>query len=291
MIYDVRHRTTFDYEQLVSVAHHVLHLMPRNSAAQQRIAFALHIDPEPSLSATSDDYFGNTVHYLTMQEPHARLVVEARSRIEVFGRNGAIDLGACGNWETVAAKLKAPGPDALDAQQFAFDSPYVSGGRAVREFALESFLPKRPLLDAAMDLTGRIFEEFEYQGGVSDVWTPVSRVLAMRSGVCQDFAHLAIACLRSLGLASRYVSGYLLTHPPEGREKLVGTDASHAWIALWADELGWIDFDPTNNVVPTVEHITVAWGRDYGDVSPTNGFIIGGGAHEVDVGVDVRAAA
>jgi transglutaminase-like putative cysteine protease len=138
-----------------------------------------------------------------------------------------------------------------------------------------------------MDLTSRIFREFQYRGGVSDVSTPVSDVFAMRQGVCQDFAHLMIACVRSLGLAARYVSGYLLTRPPEGKEKLVGSDASHAWVSVFAGDAGWVDFDPTNNVIPGVEHITFAWGRDYGDVSPINGFIVGGGTHQVSVAVDV----
>jgi transglutaminase-like putative cysteine protease len=141
-----------------------------------------------------------------------------------------------------------------------------------------------------MDLTSRIYREFEYRGGVSDVSTPVRDVFAMRKGVCQDFAHLQIACLRSVGLAARYVSGYLLTHPPEGKEKLVGADASHAWLSVWCDGDGWVDFDPTNNVIPNVEHITFGWGRDYGDVSPINGFIVGGGAHQIAVAVDVRPA-
>ena len=146
---------------------------------------------------------------------------------------------------------------------------------------MQSFTPGRPILAATMDLTSRIFREFQYRGGVSDVSTPVSEVFTMRQGVCQDFAHLEIACLRSLGLAARYVSGYLLTRPPEGKEKLVGSDASHAWVSVFAGDAGWVDFDPTNNVIPGVEHITFAWGRDYGDVSPINGFIVGGGAHQV----------
>ena len=170
-----------------------------------------------------------------------------------------------------------------------FDSPYVVGNDDIHEYALQSFTPGRPILAATMDLTSRIFREFQYRGGVSDVSTPVSDVFAMRQGVCQDFAHLEIACLRSLGLAARYVSGYLLTRPPEGKEKLVGSDASHAWVSVFAGDAGWVDFDPTNNVIPGVEHITFAWGRDYGDVSPINGFIVGGGAHQVSVAVDVSS--
>jgi transglutaminase-like putative cysteine protease len=172
--------------------------------------------------------------------------------------------------------------------EFAFDSPYSIGNEDVLHYARQSFEPGRPILAAATDLTARIFRDFEYRGGVSDVSTPVRDVFAMRKGVCQDFAHLELACLRSLGLAARYVSGYLLTHPPEGKEKLVGSDASHAWLSVWAGNAGWTDLDPTNNLIPGIEHITVAWGRDYGDVSPINGFIVGGGSHQVAVAVDVR---
>lgn len=237
------------------------------------------------------DFFGNCVRYLALQEPHQRLVVESRSRIDVAPRDGPVDLPSSPAWESVAASLVAADVAVLDPLQFAFASPYVALDREARDYALPSFSGGRPILEAAMNLTSRIFEDFEYQGGVSDVSTPVRQVLKMRKGVCQDFAHLEIACLRSIGLAARYVSGYLLTHPPPGRPKLVGSDASHAWLSVWAGELGWIDLDPTNNVIPDVEHITLAWGRDYGDVSPMNGFIIGGGTHSVTVGVDVTPVA
>jgi transglutaminase-like putative cysteine protease len=189
-------------------------------------------------------------------------------------------------WESVRERLDDEA--ALRAYEFAFDSPHAIVDEAVYDYAGLSFVPGRPVLEATMDLTARIFREFEYRGGVSDVSTPVREVFAMRQGVCQDFAHLQIACLRSLGLAARYVSGYLLTHPPEGKEKLIGSDASHAWLSIWAGDAGWVDFDPTNNVIPGIEHITLGWGRDYGDVSPITGFIIGGGgAHQVSVAVDV----
>lgn len=290
MIYDVRHRTELDYEQTVSVAHHVLHLMPRNFSHQHRIAFVLHVDPEPSQQSTKEDYFGNGVQYVALDTPHERLTVESRSRVEVLAFDGTIDLSGSAPWEEVAGTLKMPKGEALRSQQFVFDSPYISTNRAVREYASDSFPPGRPVLEGAMDLTSRIFRDFEYQGGVSDVSTPVDEVLEMRKGVCQDFAHLQIACLRSLGLAARYVSGYLLTHPPAGKEKLVGADASHAWISIWSGGWGWLDFDPTNGLMPGIEHITVAWGRDYGDVSPNTGFIVGGGAHDVTVAVDVSPA-
>lgn len=291
MIYDVTHRTEIDYEYLVSEAHHILHLMPRDFARQQRIAFVLNVTPEPSSLSARDDYFDNVTHHLTITEPHQKLLIESRSRVEVRDRDKPVDLAASADWEAVAAQLARADAVSRDAQQFVFDSPHVSTSGGVRDFACGSFTPGRPLLDAAFDLTRRIHTEFEYQGGVSDVSTPVAQVLEMRKGVCQDFAHLQIACLRSLGLAARYVSGYLLTHPKEGEKKLVGADASHAWISVWGGEAGWVDFDPTNGLIPAEEHITIAWGRDFSDVSPNNGFIVGGGAHEVSVGVDVAPVA
>ena len=288
MIYDVRHRTTFVYEDTVSVSQHVLHLAPRTHPRQRCIHTTLTVEPQPSVGSEARDYFGNPVHHLTVQEPHERLVVEARSRVEVLPDTRSADRAASPPWEDVRASLETGAADVLEAYQFAFESPYALASDAVHAYALESFLPGRPILEAALALTSRIHRDFEYRGGVSDVSTPVADVLRMRQGVCQDFAHLEIACLRSLGLPARYVSGYLLTHPPEGREKLVGSDASHAWVAVWAGAHGWVDFDPTNDMIPGVEHVTLGWGRDYGDVSPINGFIVGGGAHQVLVAVDVN---
>lgn len=287
MIYDVRHRTTFVYAETVSVSHHVLHLAPRVQPRQRCIQTTLTVEPQPALGSEGYDYFGNPVHFLTVQEPHDRFVVEARSRVEVLPDTRSQNFAASPQWEAIRASLETDGADALDAYQFAFESPYVLVSDDVYAYALESFPPSRPILEAARDLTARIHRDFEYRGGVSDVSTPVADVLRMRQGVCQDFAHVEIACLRSLGLPARYVSGYLLTRPPEGKEKLVGSDASHAWISVWAGAHGWVDFDPTNDMIPGVEHITLGWGRDYGDVSPINGFIVGGGAHQLQVAVDV----
>jgi transglutaminase-like putative cysteine protease len=286
VIYDIRHKTTFTYEEVVSVSHHVLHLVPRVHPRQRCLETSLTFEPPQSADSEANDYFGNPVHYLTVQQPHERLVVEARSRVEVFAAE-PLNLAVSAPWEAVLHSLGSPESDVLQAHQFAFDSPYVATGDSIQDYAAQSFPSGRPILEAVMDLTGRMFREFEYQGGVSDISTPVQDVLEMRKGVCQDFAHLQIACLRGLGLPARYVSGYVLTRPPEGKEKLIGSDASHAWISVWSGERGWVDFDPTNNLIPSSEHITVAWGRDYGDVSPINGFIVGGGAHQVSVAVDV----
>jgi transglutaminase-like putative cysteine protease len=290
MIYDIRHRTTFTYEDVVSVSHHVLHLAPRRHRRQRCLSSEMLVDPAPAVDSSGEDYFGNPVHYLTVQEPHERLIVESRARVEVVSSGAGLDLDASKPWEEVRDLLAEGVADDLLLQtyEFTFDSPYAAGNDEVRDYALRSFLPGRPILEAAMDLTTRIYREFEYRGGVSDVSTPVRDVFAMRKGVCQDFAHLEIACLRSLGLAARYVSGYLLTHPAPGKEKLVGSDASHAWLSVWSADSGWVDLDPTNNLIPDVEHVTVGWGRDYGDVSPINGFIVGGGSHQVAVAVDVN---
>jgi transglutaminase-like putative cysteine protease len=283
VIYDIRHTTTFDYEDFVSVSHHVLHLTPREHARQRRLDSDLRVEPTPAVDSGGADYFGNPVRHLTVQEPHERLVVDARARVDVQAAPEPLDFEASDPWETVRQRLVAD----IAVCEFAFDSPYAIGNEDVLRYARQSFEPGRPILAAATDLTGRIFRDFEYRGGVSDVTTPVRDVFAMRKGVCQDFAHLELACLRSLGLAARYVSGYLLTQPPEGKEKLIGSDASHAWLAVWAGDLGWVDLDPTNNLIPGLEHVTVAWGRDYGDVSPINGFIVGGGSHQVAVAVNV----
>jgi transglutaminase-like putative cysteine protease len=283
VIYEIRHKTTFQYEDFVSVSHHVLHLTPREHARQRRLESDLRVEPTPAVNAGGSDYFGNLVRRLTVQEPHERLVVDARARVEVQAppEQPAIDVSE--PWETVRDHLAQD----IAVCEFAFDSPYAIGNEDVLRYARESFEPACTILGGARDLTARIFRDFEYRGGVSDVTTPVRDVFAMRQGVCQDFAHLELACLRSLGLAARYVSGYLLTRPPEGKEKLIGADASHAWLSVWAGNLGWVDLDPTNNMIPGVEHVTVAWGRDYGDVSPINGFIVGGGTHQVAVAVDV----
>lgn len=237
------------------------------------------------------DYFGNPTTYLTVEEPHQELVIAAKSSVEITAPELPAP-EATTPWDQIPAILSAAtGRDMLDIHQFIFDSPFTTSGRDVTVFAAESFPAGRPLLEGAVALTDRIFTEFQYEGGVTDISTPVDQVLAERRGVCQDFAHLQLSCLRSLGLPARYVSGYLLTHPPEGQERLIGADASHAWLSVWVPEYGWVDLDPTNNLMPRDEHITVAWGRDYGDVSPINGLVVGGGAHEIDVSVDVQPVA
>jgi transglutaminase-like putative cysteine protease len=191
-------------------------------------------------------------------------------------------------WEAVRDRLRADrSATTLDAYQFVFESPHVAFDDAVLDFVTPAFTADRPILDAVRELTGRIHREFRYDQTATTVATPVAEVLRTRRGVCQDFAHLEIACLRALGLAARYVSGYILTVPPPGTPRLVGADASHAWLAVWVGDAGWVDVDPTNDQLPSDQHITAAWGRDYADVSPLRGVVLGGGAHRVSVAVDV----
>lgn len=290
MKYKIHHRTTYKYAQMVSISHHLLHMTPRSHSRQTCQRTFIDIDPVPTVRSESMDYFQNHMSYITIQERHNKLEVSAYSELEVVAPP-ALNLSNSPGWEDVAAQLtRISDAEVLDACQFAFSSPYVTGIDNARTLAEASFTPGRPILEAAMDLTTRIYTDFKYEGGVTDVSTPVADVIAAKHGVCQDFAHVQLACLRSLGLPARYVSGYLLTHPPEGQEKMVGADESHAWIAVWCPGIGWIDFDATNNLIPTDEHITLAWGRDYGDVSPINGFMIGGGEHKVKVSVDVQPA-
>jgi len=291
VIYDIRHDTTFIYAQPVSVSHQLLRLAPRESPRQQPLHSHLIVEPAPVMRKTRQDFFGNEITYLTVQVPHDRLTIRSASRVDVQPVDlGLLDLGP--TWEEVAAALEPPADRAaLEASQFAFESPYVDIDDDVLAFARETFSVGKPFLTAAMELTAAIFRDFQYEGGVTDIWTPVSEILERRRGVCQDFAHLEIAALRSLGLPARYVSGYLLTHSAVGGERLIGADASHAWVAVWCPSLGWVEFDPTNNLMPSDEHIVLAWGRDYGDVSPTTGIIVGGGAHTVEVGVSVEPVA
>lgn len=290
MIYQVTHRTTFSYTQPVAISHHVLRLTPRSAPRQHNLLSTLRIDPTPSVRSEGKDYFGNPLTHLTIQSPHSELIVDAKTLVDVL-KPGPIHLDQSPPWDQAVQQLQgSTDPSILDAQTYMYDSPYITTDDATYEFALTCFPPGRPLLAGVMDLTSRIFRDFTYEGGVTDVSTPVKEVLAAGKGVCQDFAHLEIAALRSLGLPARYVSGYLLTHPPEGQEKLVGADASHAWLSTWCPNFGWVDFDPTNNLIPGDEHITLAWGRDYGDVSPINGFMVGGGQHTLDVAVDVSPA-
>ncbi|MCU0704242.1 MAG: transglutaminase family protein [Fimbriiglobus sp.] len=285
--YAITHVTTYSYTEPVSLCQNVAHLFIRPSAHQRAESSELVIAPEPAFLEVRPDYFGNPTHFFTIQEPHRELKVTARHRVTVLPSLPPADNNP---WEGVRDRLpRHTAPAWLDAYQFTFDSRYATTEPRYAAYAAESFTPNRPIIDAAAELVARIHREFVYDPRATTVSTPVSEVFEKRRGVCQDFAHFLLACLRSLGLAARYVSGYLSTLPPPGRPRVVGADATHAWVSLFCGDAGWVDFDPTNDQIPTDRHVLLAWGRDYEDVSPLKGVILGGGQHTVTVSVDVRA--
>lgn len=295
-LYDLLHDTTYRYDSTVSLSQQIAHLRPRECAGQHTLAHRLEIVPAPAQCSERNDFFGNPVTAFALHAPHAQLAVRARSRIRVDAPAWP-DPVLSPAWEAARDHLRdglsghAPlQADARDAGQYRFASPFVPlGDEAVEyaDYALQCFTPGRPLLEALLALSAQIHADFRFDPAATSVATPVAEVFAARRGVCQDFSHLTIACLRALGLAARYVSGYLLTEPPPGQPRLIGADASHAWVALWCPGLGWIDVDPTNAMQPGAGHITLAWGRDYADVCPLRGVILGGGGHTVDVAVTV----
>jgi transglutaminase-like putative cysteine protease len=280
--YDVVHTTEYDYSESVAVSHHLARLSPRGLAHQQPLHHDLQIEPAPAVMTTHTDYFGNAVTYFAMQGAHKRLTVRARSRVAVQAATVPSPL-TTPSWETVANRSALP----LEALEFLFDSALIRPGADVVAYARASFRAGRPLLDAVLELTRRIHEDFTFDTKATTITTSLAQVFKSRRGVCQDFARLEIACLRSLGLPARYVSGYLETVPPPGRPRMLGADASHAWLAVYCPDAGWIHVDPTNNVLPSCSHVTIAWGRDYDDVSPVRGVILGGGNHTLRVNVDV----
>ncbi len=287
-MYHITHRTLYRYDVPVSTGNHQACLRPRDLPYQKVRGFHLNISPEPSLVTERRDYFGNTVHTFSIQDPHRELVVETQSEVEV-DRPAAEWAGDSLPWEDIVSQLSEERTTyALDAYQFRFESPRIRMRHKFADYARESFTPRRPLRDALLDLTARIHSGFKFQAYATHVGTTVEEVFEKRCGVCQDFAHLQIACLRSLNIAARYVSGYLRTVPPPGMPRLVGVDASHAWVSAYCPGYGWLDLDPTNNIVAGNDHITIAWGRDYGDVSPLRGSIMGGGVQSLQVAVDVE---
>ncbi len=285
MKYRVRHRTVYQYSEPVSLGHNQVLAVPRTSHRQTCLSSHLDIEPVPAVLDRRRDYFGNWVIFFTIQERHEELSVTMRADVEVEPSPVPDQTPP---WETVAEELRAARTaEGLDAYQFAFESTFVKLEPELADYARESFPKGRPVLEAARELCHRINKDFKYDPEATDVSTPLKEVLEKRRGVCQDFAHLQLGGLRSLGLAARYVSGYLLTVPPPGQPKLVGADASHAWVSLFLPGSGWIDLDPTNDVICQDQHIVQAWGRDYEDVAPVRGVVLGGGEHTVTVSVDV----
>jgi len=288
----VAHDTVYDYRPAVETAQHTAHLQPRDTALQRVLAFDLQVSPTPDSLRHGQDAFGNPQAWWSLATAHETLRVVARSVVDT---RPPLDLHSTQPWEAVREHFRYRSGQAGDAQAcFVFGSHHAPLHEQFAAYARESFAPARALQDAAVALMHRIHSDFTYASQSTDVHTPALEALQARRGVCQDFAHILIACLRSLGLAARYVSGYLLTQPPEGQARLIGADASHAWASVYVPELadtpcgGWLDLDPTNACVPALEHVRLAVGRDFGDVVPLRGVIRGGGRHTLAVGVTTR---
>jgi transglutaminase-like putative cysteine protease len=289
--YSISHTTVYEYNNDVSVAHHLVRLKPRELSYQHTLGYHLTAEPVPALLDSRQDYFGNTVSFLTIEGPHRQLSVASRCEVEV-ARDPWPSAASTPAWEVVRNLCSGDVYNsATEACEFAFSSPLISPRPDFADYAALSFPAGCSVLQAAADLMQRIHRDFKFDPQATTVATPLEQVFRQRRGVCQDFAHLQIACLRALGLPARYISGYLETVPPAGQQKLVGADSSHAWVQLWCGDAGWVDLDPTNNVLPGDRHITLAWGRDFGDVSPLRGVLVGSGTHQLKVAVDVTPLA
>lgn len=288
MRYRVEHRTTYRYSEPVTVSHHVARLQPRLTAQQHEHAFSLEVTPAPTVRTARNDYFGNRVCFFSIEELHSELEVTACTEVEVSPiQPPALELSP--PWEAVAEMFRDPvSPEVAEAYQFVFDSPLLRSSPALADYARESFPATTPLLVGVRDLTRRIHRDFRFDPEATTVSTPLQEVFEKRHGVCQDFAHLGIACMRSLGLAARYVSGYLRTDPPPGQPRMIGADYSHAWFSVFCPRLGFIDFDPTNDLIPSDRHVVAAIGRDFSEVSPLAGIVLGGGEHVLKVSVNVE---
>jgi len=286
--YRVTHITTYSGSEPISVGHNQAWLKPRALPYQACESYDLLLTPQPSVLTQRDDAFGNEVATFSFNKGYTEMRVEAKSLIEARPRSTVIPVTS--TWERVRESMHSHrGESELAALHFAGDSPIVFGFEEAEAYARVSFTNERPLGEAAVELMGRVFKEFKFDPHATTVSTPVTQVLEQKKGVCQDFAHVMLAMFRSLGLAARYVSGYIRTYPKPGQPRLVGADASHAWVSVYCgSDAGWLDLDPTNNLIVSDQHITLGWGRDYSDLPPLRGVFLGGGMLELEVSVDVE---
>ncbi|MBC7455296.1 MAG: transglutaminase family protein [Massilia sp.] len=286
--YRVVHETHYSYQNSVTLSQQFLHMTPRDFAHQKTSSHHILVEPEEEDGATGFDFFGNCTRHVAITTPHKALVVHAQSTVTLTARPNLEQIKASQPWEYLRARMSLNRSAAtLEACRYLYASPHVNCSPELEAYARLSYTEGRPQLDAALDLTQRIFEDFEFDAKATEISTPLEEVLKGRRGVCQDFAQLMIGCLRSIGLPARYLSGYILTHPPAGQPRMIGADASHAWVSVFCPEIGWIDFDPTNNCLVQNEHITLGWGRDFSDVTPMRGIVLGGGKHKLAVKVTV----
>ena len=286
--YRVVHETRYQYASPVSLSQQFLHMTPRSFAYQQTESHQLWLDPVVNDSAHGVDYFGNSTRHVAITVPHKSLLVHAESTVALMVRPGLAQIAGSLPWESERDMIvREKSPASLEACRYLYASPHVNCFPDLEAYARISYPPGRPQLDAAYDLTQRIYTDFKFDSKATEISTPLEEVLRVRRGVCQDFAQLMIGCLRSLGLPARYMSGYILTHPAPGKPRLIGADASHAWVSVFCPVLGWVDFDPTNRCLVHHEHITLGWGRDFSDVTPMRGIVLGGGKQKLDVQVTV----
>lgn len=290
MMYRVRHTTRYQYLDTVHQCYSLAHLLPRNTFFQHCNSAYIHVHPLPVIGIDRTDYFGNHTYHFSVQAPHTVLEVSAESEVEILAQRQSLSLDFGPSCADVQAMLYTlDNEENVRAREFLLNSPKVQASSTLADYARASFSRERPFFSCVRELTERIYRDFNYDPRFTEVTTPLEEVLEHRRGVCQDFAHLAIGCLRSLGFPARYVSGYLETEPPPGSPRLEGADASHAWFSAYSPAEGWADFDPTNNLMAMEQHITTAWGRDYSDVTPLKGSILGGGdSHGLEVSVDVQ---
>lgn len=295
MIFTIIHTTSYKYEDFVTYCHNVANLKPRTFLGQKLLDYKLEITPTPSNKNESADFFKNDVTRFSIQKQHKELIVSAKSLVErdytlqpdIYASKDSLQISL----KEALLELKSLNAQILEVRQFILDSTLIFKiSDVIYQYALVSFKPERSVFEATNELMKRIFTDFKFDPKFSTVTTPIDEVMKEKKGVCQDFAQVAIACLRSVGLPARYVSGYIETLPPPGKEKLVGTDASHAWFSVYIPKFGWVDFDPTNNLIPKNQHIVVAYGRDYFDLPPLKGIIYGSGNSKMHVSVDIRPA-
>ena len=290
MIYRVRHVTRYDYQTPVNLGAHLAHLRPRALPHQRVLRAGVHAAPAVSWRRDGSDHFGNDVTWLFLDVAHAAFQVIADAVVDVTFPTPP-DPAATPPWETVAGDAWAAGGAAWQAAEFLFDSPRAPTNGDAKTYVASRFTPGRPVLAALLDLNARIRRDFTFRSGVTTTSTPIAEVLRRREGVCQDFTHLMISVLRSFGLPARYVSGYIRTRPSRGKTQRLGADQSHAWVGAWlGPEHGWLDLDPTNGIVVQDEHVVLGWGRDFGDVTPLRGVILGDGEQVLSVEVELEEA-
>ena len=290
----VEHETQYQYQTEVELAHHLAYLSPLESDWQKVISSDLSITPQPDNQSESLDYFSNKQTFFTLSTPHRALIVKAVSVVEIQDRYGGLGFNHSPQWENVRDALGYSSDcPYLEPSEFCYPSPYVPRLSELRQYALQSFLPGRGIAEASLDLSTRINQDFKYSSEATEVHTPILDAFRKRAGVCQDFSHILIGCLRAIGLSAQYVSGYLMTRPAPGKAKLRGADASHAWVSVYCPGMPgqWLELDPTNNMVVGLDHVRVAIGRDFGDVSPLRGIIRGGGDHSLQIAVTTEVLA